>query len=105
MDTPRMYADLARWWPLLSPPEEYVEEAATIAGLLGTGVADVRTLLELGSGGGHNTVHLKRDFQMTLVDLSPDMLAVSASLNPDCEHLEADMRTLRLGRIFDAVLI
>ncbi len=100
-----MYADLARWWPLLSPPSEYVEEAATIAGLLGTAVADVRTVLELGSGGGHNAVHLKRDFNMTLVDLSPDMLAVSAALNPDCEHLQGDMRTLRLNRTFDAVLI
>ncbi len=100
-----MYADLARWWPLLSPPAEYVEEAATIAGLLGTGVTEVRTVLELGSGGGHNAVHLKRDFEMTLVDLAPDMLTVSASLNPDCEHLEGDMRTLRLNRTFDAVLI
>lgn len=100
-----MYADLARWWPLLSPPEEYVEEAATITGLLGTGVTEVRTVLELGSGGGHNAVHLKRDYRMTLVDLSADMLAVSASLNPDCEHLEGDMRTLRLDRTFDAVLI
>jgi hypothetical protein len=33
------------------------------------------------------------------------MLAVSASLNPECEHLVGDMRTLRLGRTFDAVLI
>ncbi|MGC1209197.1 MAG: class I SAM-dependent methyltransferase [Ornithinimicrobium sp.] len=105
VDTPRMYADLARWWPLLSPPEEYADEAATIAGLLKTGVDPVHTVLELGSGGGHNAVHLKRDFEMTLVDLSPDMLAVSAVLNPECEHLEGDMRALRLGRIFDAVLI
>lgn len=100
-----MYADLARWWPLLSPPEEYVEEAATIAGLLGTSIGTVRTVLELGSGGGHNAVHLKTDFEMTLVDLSPDMLAVSAALNPECEHLEGDMRTLRLEGTFDAVLI
>ncbi|CAN5487689.1 hypothetical protein BH23ACT6_BH23ACT6_21730 [soil metagenome] len=104
-DAPRMYADLARWWPLLSPPEEYVEEAATIAGLLRTAVADVHTVLELGSGGGHNAVHLRADVEMTLVDLSPDMLAVSQHLNPHCEHHVGDMRTLRLDRNFDAVLI
>lgn len=100
-----MYADLARWWPLLSPPEDYVAEAATIAGLLGTGVNDARTVLELGSGGGHNAVHLKQMFDMTLVDISPHMLEVSLLLNPECEHLHGDMRELQLGRTFDAVLI
>jgi len=24
----RMYGDLAAWWPLISPPERYAEEAA-----------------------------------------------------------------------------
>jgi hypothetical protein len=33
------------------------------------------------------------------------MLAMSRSLNPECEHLEGDMRTVRLGRLFDAVFI
>jgi SAM-dependent methyltransferase len=42
---------------------------------------------------------------MTLVDLSDDMLAVSRELNPECEHLRGDMRTLRLGRSFDAVFV
>jgi SAM-dependent methyltransferase len=42
---------------------------------------------------------------MTLVDLSPQMLAVSRKLNPECEHRECDMRTLNLGRTFDAVFI
>lgn len=100
-----MYADLARWWPLLSPPEDYEQEAATIAGLLRTAVADVQTVLELGSGGGHNAVHLTGDFEMTLTDLSPDMLAVSQALNTGCEHHVGDMRTLRLDRLFDAVFI
>ncbi len=97
-----MYADLARWWPLLSPAQDYVEEAAIIAGLLGTGV---RTVLELGSGGGHNAVHLKATFDMTLVDISAQMLEVSTHLNPECEHFVGDMRDLQLGRTFDAVLI
>jgi hypothetical protein len=25
-----MYSDLAVWWPLLSPPSEYLEEAADL---------------------------------------------------------------------------
>ena len=42
---------------------------------------------------------------MTLVDPSPGMLAVSRVLNPDLAHVEGDMRTVRLGRQFDAVFI
>jgi SAM-dependent methyltransferase len=64
-----------------------------------------RTLLELGSGGGNNASHLKQRFECTLTDLSADMLALSGGLNPECEHLEGDMRTLRLGRTFDVVFI
>ena len=42
---------------------------------------------------------------MTLVDVSTGMLTVSRALNPECEHVQGDMRTLRLGRLFDAVFI
>jgi SAM-dependent methyltransferase len=99
------YRELAGWWPLVSAPEEYEEEAAFAAALLRTADPPTRTVLELGSGGGNNAAHLKREFTMTLVDLSPEMLAVSQQLNPECEHLVGDMRTLRLGRTFDAVFV
>ena len=93
----RFYRDLASWWPLISPPEEYAEEAAFAASLLRTAKPPARTVLELGSGGGNNAFHLKNEFEMTLVDLSEEMLAVSRQLNPDCDHLRGDMRTLRSG--------
>ncbi len=64
-----------------------------------------RTVLELGSGGGNSAYHLKSRFEMTLVDLSPNMLAVSRALNPECEHVQGDIRTVRLGRTFDAVFV
>ncbi|HMA13534.1 MAG TPA: class I SAM-dependent methyltransferase, partial [Kiloniellaceae bacterium] len=71
----------------------------------GDAVASRARVLELGSGGGHLASHLKRWFDMTLVDLSPRMLDLSRTLNPECRHLEGDMRNLRLGETFDAVLI
>ena len=101
----RFYGDLARWWPLVSPPADYTEEAAFAATLLHRAVSPVRDVLELGSGGGHNAVHLKEHFAMTLVDLSEAMLDVSRRLNPDCVHRQGDMQTIRLGREFDAVFI
>lgn len=103
----RMYHDLAAWWPLLSPPAEYADEAAFFLPLLAEITeSNSATLLELGSGGGNNALHMKGAFKaVTLVDLSREMLEVSRSLNPDCEHLPGDMRSVRLGRTFDAVFI
>lgn len=101
----RFYGELARWWPLISPPEDYTEEAEFSASLMQRAALPVRDVLELGSGGGHNAVHLKVHFAMTLVDLSEAMLDVSRRLNPESVHLQGDMRKVRLGREFDAVFI
>jgi SAM-dependent methyltransferase len=103
-EQPKLYRELASWWPLLSAPEDYAEEAAFYQRTIIEACARTpEALLELGSGGGNNASHLKERFRMTLTDLSPDMLKVSEALNPDCEHIQGDMRTLRLGREFDAV--
>ena len=101
----RLYQELADWWPLISPPGEYAAEAAYLAELFTTAAIDVREVLDLGSGGGHVAVHLKDRLDLTLVDLSAGMLAVSQRLNPECAHRQGDMRTVRLGRQFDAVLV
>jgi len=101
----RVYSDLAGWWPLISPPEEYAAEAGYLAAVFRCAAITVRQVLDLGSGGGHVAVHLKDQFSLTLADLSQEMLAVSGRLNPECAHLHADMRTVRLGRLFDAVLV
>ncbi len=104
--TPRLYRDLAEWYPLLTPVEDYPEEAAFYRRLFETYAArPPRTLLDLGCGAGHVAFHLKASLEATLVDLSPSMLALSRRLNPDCEHVEGDMRSVRLGRLFDAVLL
>jgi SAM-dependent methyltransferase len=103
---PRLYTDLAGWFHLLTWPDEYAAGAATYRdALVAAAAGRPRTLLELGSGGGNNAFHLKRDLACTLVDLSPHMLESSRQINPECEHLAGDMRTLRLGRLFDAVFV
>jgi hypothetical protein len=90
----------------MSAPEGYAEEAAFFErALLDACGGHCSTLLELGSGGGNNASYLKSRFSMVLVDQSPGMLVVSRALNPECEHVEGDMRTVRLGREFDAVFV
>jgi SAM-dependent methyltransferase len=102
----RLYRDLADWYPLLTPVGDYAEEAAFFRGLLEAySQRPLRTLLDLGSGGGHNAAHLKAGLACTLVDLEPAMLAVNRRLNPECEHIQGDMRSIRLGRVFDCVLV
>jgi SAM-dependent methyltransferase len=102
----RLYNDLAHLWPVISPPEEYQGEAAywreALRARLGPGR---HRILELGVGGGHLLSHLTADFQATAVDLSEKMLALSQGLNPGVDHHLGDMRTIRLGSTFGAVLV
>ncbi len=102
----RMYTDLAEWWPLLSPAAEYAEEAANYRqAILEHARGTPKSMLELGSGGGHNAFHLKHSFSMTLVDVSQEMLDQSRRLNPELRHEQGDMRDIRLNEAFDVVFV
>jgi SAM-dependent methyltransferase len=100
---PKLYTELAGWWQLVSPTEDYADEAAFFEKLFRA--ENARTLLELGSGGGNVAWFLKKDFALTLTDISGAMLAESKKQNPELEHIQGDMRMLRLGKAFDGVLI
>ena len=106
MKTPLLYRDLAPWWHLFSSPADYRMETRPFRRLLlSYGAKPAKTLLELGSGGGNNASYLKKWFDMTLVDRSHGMLKGSRRLNPECEHVQGDMRSVRLARTFDRVFI
>ncbi len=103
----KLYDELATWWPLMSAPQDYAEEAATYTALLiDASRSPARTLLELGSGGGNNASFMKTAFEeVVLVDRSPGMLDVSRALNPECSHVLGDMTSVRLHREFDCVFV
>lgn len=109
---PRLFTDLAFLWPLLSPWEDYAGEAASVRRVLEQRLprAVVETdrkprLLELGAGGGHTIKHLTDRYDIVAVDLCAQMLENCRRLNPEVETAVGDMRRVRLGRLFDAVLI
>jgi trans-aconitate methyltransferase len=101
-----LYTDLTPWYRLIDPLEDHREEAEAYEAAFLRGISgEAGTLLELGSGAGNNAYYLKRRFRCTLADLSAPMLALSREINPDCEHVTGDMRSLRLDRTFDAVFV
>ncbi len=103
---PKMYGELAKWFHLITAPAEYEEESAFYLKVFNESLdPESKSLLELGSGGGNNAFHMKSRYAMTSVDISLQMLEVSRSINPECEHIEGDMRTVRLGRLFDGVFV
>jgi len=100
------YNDLAWTEDWLANPTDYEEEVLTYVDLIQrTATEPPRTLLHFGSGaGGHDWI-FKRHFSVTGVDISLGMLNKARITHPDIEYLEGDMRTLRLNREFDAVVI
>ncbi|HMQ47809.1 MAG TPA: class I SAM-dependent methyltransferase [Saprospiraceae bacterium] len=101
----KFYYELADWWHLMSAPEEYEAEAGIFWEIITRHKADVKTALELGSGGGNNAFHLKHKCAFTLSDISPAMIQKSQEINPECAHHVGDMRTLDLQQTFDLVFI
>lgn len=109
MQIPRLYHELAYLWPQLSPPQDYAREAKAISDILAAKLSRSPAgrkprILELGGGGGHTLCHLADRYDATNVDLSPAMLNQSRKLNPSITHEIGDMRQIRLGHTFDAVL-
>ena len=102
----RLYTDLVWTWPIISPWQDYVEESENfLESIKASSSIPVRTLLNMGCGGGHNDKTLKKHLQVTGLDLSEGMLGLARSLNPECTYLHGDMRTIRLNQEFDAVVV
>jgi len=103
----RLYGDLAWLWPLWGDPAtEYAAYCEfLVKGLRRHARRELKTLLNAGCGGGKNLFTLRKHFQVTGIDLSEEMLALSADLNPGCELIQGDLRSYELGRVFDAIFL
>ncbi|MFH1419551.1 MAG: class I SAM-dependent methyltransferase [Planctomycetota bacterium] len=102
----RLYADLAWLWPVISPPADYERDANDITALLREHVRrDLRTVLDLGCGGGHVDYWLKRHFTVVGIDQSEAMLALACELNPEATYLRGDLRDPPTAERFDAVFL
>jgi len=106
MNTNRLYNDLAWTWHIISKPEDYVEEGELFTSKIRKYARiETKSLLSLGCGGGNLDWVLKRQFGITGVDISDSMLTNARNINPENEYLQGDMRTVRLNKQFDTVVI
>lgn len=102
----RLYSDLSWLWPAVSPVEDYRHEAQEFVRVIQKHAQrPVKTLLDIGCGGGHIDHHLQEYYSVTGVDCSPQMLDLARRLNPRLEYQLGDMRSLKLPQKFDAVII
>lgn len=101
-----MYGKVARIYDLLyagSGMKDYDAEAHILHSLIQEASAGARTLLDVACGTGAHLDILRRWYSVEGVDASPEMLAVARRRLPEVPLHAADMRTLELGRTFDAV--
>jgi len=102
-----LYSDLSWLWPMWGDPTlEYAHYCAHAVRLIEQHAQrPVRSLLNIGCGGGKNVFNLKEHYQVTGLDLSPAMLKLARTVNPSCEFIEGDMRSFSFSRTFDAILM
>ncbi len=104
--TNRLYADLASLWPVLSPALAYQQDSLIYRRLLyDHAPGRVHALLDLGCGAGYHARFIKDRTWITGVDLSEPMLEEARRFNPRGTYVQGDIRTVRLGQTFDAVLL
>jgi SAM-dependent methyltransferase len=101
-----VYDKSARIYDLLyvgSGIKNYRAEAAELHRIIQEARPTAKTLLDVACGTGAHLVEMQRWYAVEGVDVSPAMLAVARTRLPGVSLREADMRTLELGKTFDAV--
>jgi len=102
----QLYSDYQWVWEMISNSDDYEPLSAyVVAKISEHETHKTATLLHLGCGSGNMDFHLKKHFEVTGVDLSPDMLASARKKNPECRYFTGDMRTFSTNNRFDAVVI
>lgn len=102
-----MYGKSARIYDLLytgAGIKDYSAEVAEIRRIITESCPTCTTLLDVACGTGAHLAILRQSYTVEGVDQSPAMLEVARSRLPGVPLHLADMRTLDLGRTFDAVI-
>jgi SAM-dependent methyltransferase len=105
MSDARLYHDLSWLWEILVSEEEYIPEVEFVKKMVKSyKKSPGDELLDVGCGGGHHGLFLKKDFKVTGIEKNENMLEFARRRNPEVEYNLGDMRTFRLNRKFDVVI-
>jgi dTDP-3-amino-3,4,6-trideoxy-alpha-D-glucopyranose N,N-dimethyltransferase len=103
----RMYEKSARIYDLLyvgTGIKDYQAETAELRRIIEESNPSARTLLDVACGTGAHLAELSRWYEVEGADISPAMLAVARGRVPGIPLHETDMRTIDIGKTFDAVI-
>jgi len=104
-ETWRVSRESARWYDAFYRDEDYAWEVDELVRLIRERCARAADLLDVGCGSGRHLVGLSAEFDCTGVDLDEDALALARRrVPPGVRLVRDDMRTLDLGRTYDAVI-
>jgi SAM-dependent methyltransferase len=101
-----MYERSAQFYDLIYSASRFkpaAEWAAEVDAIIRGRNPSARTLLDVACGTGHHLSHLRDHYSVEGVDISEEMLRVARARLPDVPLHQGDMRSLELGRTFDAV--
>jgi hypothetical protein len=101
-----VYNELAWVDSVLSPPQNVAQECIHLGRMLKAHAhSECQTLLHLGCGAGVYDFTFKKHIEVTGIDVSIGMLAEAQRRNPEINYICADMRSVRLRKSYDAVII
>src|SRR5690349_18343373 len=98
-----MFTKSARFYDQLYHFVDYEEAAARVRARLREASPEARTLLDVGCGTGRHLEHLARDYEVSGLDLSPELLAAARARCPTVPLYEGDMTGFDLGTTFDVI--
>jgi SAM-dependent methyltransferase len=98
----RSYHAFARFYDAVAAAGP--EQAAYLRELIARHHPRARTVLELACGTGEVLAELEGDYDVTGLDVSPEMLGIAAAKLPGSRLVEADMTQFELNERFDVVL-
>lgn len=100
-----MYRRSAAYYDVIyADTKDYAAEAAAVHRLLSGWRPAVREVLDVGCGSGEHDRFLARWYEVSGVDLNPELVALAEAKRPGAAYHVADMTTLALGTRYDAVV-
>lgn len=104
-DIMELYGSLAWCFDMISTGEEHEKETDFIRATVEAHKrSDGNRLLDVCCGHGWHDYFLKKDFDVTGVDLNETVLDIAMKRNPEVEYISGDVRDFDLGEKFDVVI-